>query len=56
MICKQVSIFREEEGTIVELKWDFAWAHSHISNLKAGSIPTCKNNHSSIILSEVQAS
>jgi len=39
----------------VELKCDLAWAQGHISSLKVENIPTYKNNHSSIILSDIQA-
>jgi hypothetical protein len=39
----------------VELKWDLAWVQGQFSSLKAENIPTYKNNHSSIILSDIQA-
>jgi hypothetical protein len=39
----------------MELKWDLAWAQGHFSSLKAENIPIYKNNHSSIILRDIQA-
>ena len=39
----------------MELKWVLAWAQDHNSSLKAENIPTYKNNHSSIILSDIWA-